>query len=165
HAVYHVVSRLADRRRELVLHDLDLRADADRLGAVFDRVLTADVEPDRGVELQRAAAGRRLGRVVNDHTVRKIGVMALDLEIEAMTVPTRRLRISLGDRDRPDPQLTGKRERVLCVVDRMPCEATTLAGVQLAVHRGMYVGRNEPMKPCGLLRAEPESATIIARSA
>ena len=45
---------------DLVLDDLDLDPVADRLGAVLDRLDPADVEPDRGVELQRAAAGGRL---------------------------------------------------------------------------------------------------------
>src|SRR5438552_693894 len=53
---------LAERRRELVLHHLDLGADPHRLGAVRAGVLAADVEPDGGVELEGAAAGRRLGR-------------------------------------------------------------------------------------------------------
>src|SRR5215470_5442817 len=60
-AVEHVELGLTERRRQLVLHDLDLGADADRLRALLDRVLAADVEADGGVELQRAAAGRGFG--------------------------------------------------------------------------------------------------------
>ena len=50
---------LAERRRDLVLDDLDADAVADRLVAVLERLDAADVEALRGVELQRAAA--RLG--------------------------------------------------------------------------------------------------------
>ena len=60
-AVHDVELRLLERRRDLVLHDLDADAVADRLDAVLQRLDAADVEAHRGVELQRAAAGRRLG--------------------------------------------------------------------------------------------------------
>ena len=46
--------------RDLVLDDLDADPVADRLGAGLDRLDAPDVEPDRGVELQRPAARRRL---------------------------------------------------------------------------------------------------------
>src|SRR5262249_46516542 len=59
--VEHVELRLPEGRRELVLDPLDLGPDAQRLGALLDGVLAADVEPYGGVELQRAPAGRRLG--------------------------------------------------------------------------------------------------------
>src|SRR5204862_4187811 len=52
--------RLAERRRDLVLDDLDAHAVADRLRAVLERLDTADVEALRRVELQRATAGLRL---------------------------------------------------------------------------------------------------------
>ena len=54
--------RLAERRRDLVLDDLDADAVADRLGAVLERLDAADVEPLGRVELQRAAARLRLRR-------------------------------------------------------------------------------------------------------
>ena len=60
-AVHHVELGDAERRRDLVLHDLDAHPVADRVRAALDRLDAADVEPDAGVELERAAAGRRLG--------------------------------------------------------------------------------------------------------
>src|SRR5262249_3404911 len=59
--VQNVELRLAERLRELVLDRLDLGPDAERLRPLLDRVLAADVEPDGGVELQRAAARGGLG--------------------------------------------------------------------------------------------------------
>ena len=50
----------AERAGDLVLHDLDPGAGADRIGPGLERLDAADVEPDAGVELQRATAGRRL---------------------------------------------------------------------------------------------------------
>ena len=58
---------LAERRGELVLDDLDLALTADRLVAALDRLLAADVEADRAVELEGVAAGGGLGVAV-DHT-------------------------------------------------------------------------------------------------
>src|SRR3954471_21446940 len=60
-AVHDVELSDPERRRDLVLHDLDADAVADRFGARLDRLDAPDVEPDAGVELQRAAARRRLG--------------------------------------------------------------------------------------------------------
>ena len=51
-----------ERRRDLVLDDLDLGLVADDLFALLDRADAADVEPHRGVELERVAAGGGLGR-------------------------------------------------------------------------------------------------------
>src|SRR6266850_90765 len=56
----------AERRRHLVLHDLDLHAPADDLGAILDRLDRTDIEADRRVELQRLAAGSCFG-VSEDH--------------------------------------------------------------------------------------------------
>src|SRR5713101_2796021 len=53
---------LPEGRRKLVLHYFDLGPDPDGLGAVLDGVLPPDVEPYRGVELERAPAGGRLRR-------------------------------------------------------------------------------------------------------
>src|SRR3712207_9431123 len=50
---------LLERRRDLVLHDLDADAVADGLRALLERLDPADVEALRRVELQRAAT--RLG--------------------------------------------------------------------------------------------------------
>src|SRR5207244_11870387 len=52
--------RRAERRRDLVLDDLDLHSRPDRVEAVLDHLDLADVESDRGVELQGPAAGLRL---------------------------------------------------------------------------------------------------------
>ncbi len=56
----------AERRRDLVLDDLDPDAVADRLRADLDRLDAPDVEPDAGVELEGAAAGRDLGVAEHD---------------------------------------------------------------------------------------------------
>ena len=45
----------------LVLHDLDAHVRAGRLVVSLDRRRLADVEAHRGVELERVAAGGRLG--------------------------------------------------------------------------------------------------------
>src|SRR5919204_1062307 len=50
----------AERRSHLVLDDLDLDARAHRVQAVLDHLDLADVEPHRGVELERPAARLRL---------------------------------------------------------------------------------------------------------
>ena len=65
-AVHDVELDLLERRSDLVLDHLDPRLVADDLVAVLDRADAADVEPDGGVELQRVAARRRLGRTVHD---------------------------------------------------------------------------------------------------
>ena len=57
-AVHHVELGFAERRRDLVLHDLHAGAAADDDVAVLDAGDAADVDADRRVELQRAAAGR-----------------------------------------------------------------------------------------------------------
>src|SRR5690242_2993228 len=60
-AVDDVELRLLERRRDLVLHDLDAHPVPERLDAVLERLDAADVEPHGRVELQRATARRRLG--------------------------------------------------------------------------------------------------------
>src|SRR3954468_24332679 len=65
-AVNDVELGLLERRRDLVLHDLHSDAVADRLDAFLERLDTADVEPDRRVELQRPAARGRLRRAEHD---------------------------------------------------------------------------------------------------
>ena len=65
-AVEDVELGLLERRRHLVLDDLDARAVADRLGAVLERLDAADVEADRGVELERLAARGGLGAAEED---------------------------------------------------------------------------------------------------
>src|SRR5262245_51424874 len=57
---------LAERRRDLVLHDLDLGAAADHLVAVLDRAQATDVEAHRSVELERVAARGGL-RIAEHH--------------------------------------------------------------------------------------------------
>src|SRR5256886_4827128 len=65
-AVKNVELRLAERSRQLVLHHFDLGAHTDGLRTLLDRVLAPDVEPHRGVELQRATAGGGFRRVADD---------------------------------------------------------------------------------------------------
>src|SRR5262249_21583575 len=60
-AVHHVELGDPERRRDLVLHDLDADPVADRFGPGLDRLDPADVEADARVELQPPTAGRRLG--------------------------------------------------------------------------------------------------------
>src|SRR5438132_14321578 len=59
-AVDDVELSLLERRRDLVLDDLHAHAVAVRLDAVLQRLDPADIESDRRVELQSAAARRRL---------------------------------------------------------------------------------------------------------
>src|SRR5438067_2047252 len=60
-AVHDVELDLLERWRELVLDHLDPRLVADHLVALLDGADAADVEADRGVELQRVATAGRLG--------------------------------------------------------------------------------------------------------
>ena len=60
-AVDDVELGLLERRRDLVLDDLDPGAVADGVGAVLERLDAADVQAHRRVELQRLATGRGLG--------------------------------------------------------------------------------------------------------
>ena len=53
-------------RGDLVLGDLDAHPVADRLGAVLEGLDAPDVEADGGVELERLAAGGRLGVAEHD---------------------------------------------------------------------------------------------------
>ena len=53
-------------RGDLVLDDLDAHPVADRLGAVLEGLDAPDVEADGGVELERLAAGGRLGIAEHD---------------------------------------------------------------------------------------------------
>src|SRR6185503_16392088 len=52
-AVHDVELGDAERRRDLVLHDLDADPIADRVLAALDRLDAADIEADARVELQR----------------------------------------------------------------------------------------------------------------
>src|SRR5438034_7977956 len=65
-AVDDVELGLFERRRDLVLDDLHADAVADRLDPLLQGLDATDVEPDRRVELQRAAARSRLGRAEHD---------------------------------------------------------------------------------------------------
>src|SRR5665213_2221041 len=76
-AIEDVELGLPERGRDLVLDHLDPGPVAHDLLAVFDRPDLADVEPHRGVELERVAAGSRLGVAV-DHA---------DLLAELVTTP------------------------------------------------------------------------------
>src|SRR6266853_2815148 len=65
--VENIEQRLAKRRSDLVLDHLDPRFVADDFLAALDRTYAADVEADRGIELERVAAGGRL-RVAEHHS-------------------------------------------------------------------------------------------------
>src|SRR5690606_37074344 len=56
-AIHDIELDLAERRCQLVLDHLDARLVADDLIALLDRADASDVETDRGIELQRIAAG------------------------------------------------------------------------------------------------------------
>src|ERR687888_647184 len=58
-AVHYVELALAEWRRDLVLHDLDLRAIAHDAVAVLDRANATNVQTQGGVKLQSASARRR----------------------------------------------------------------------------------------------------------
>src|SRR5689334_18219972 len=60
-AVQDVEQGFAERRRDLVLDDLDPRLVADDLFTALDRADATDVESHRRIELERVAAGRGLG--------------------------------------------------------------------------------------------------------
>ena len=57
---------LLERWRHLVLHDLDPSPVTDHFLAVLQSLDPPDVQPDRGVELQRPAAGGGFGRAEHD---------------------------------------------------------------------------------------------------
>src|SRR5439155_22356126 len=65
-AVHDVEFRFPERWGDFVLHDLDARPAADDHVAVLDARDTPDVDADRRVELERAAARRRLGIAEHD---------------------------------------------------------------------------------------------------
>src|SRR5438094_4110596 len=58
-AVHDVEIDDLERRRHLVLDELDPGLVADHLVAVLDRTDAAHIEPDGGIEFHRLAAGRR----------------------------------------------------------------------------------------------------------
>ena len=62
----HVELGLLERRRHLVLHHLDPHPAADDDLALLDRTDAADVETERGVELERLATGGGLGVAEHD---------------------------------------------------------------------------------------------------
>src|SRR5690606_29844939 len=66
-AVQDLGDDLLERRRHLVLDHLDPGLVADDLVALLDRADAADIKPDRGVELQRVAAGGGLRALARHH--------------------------------------------------------------------------------------------------
>jgi hypothetical protein len=60
-AVGDVELGLSKRRRDLILHDFGTRARTDDVGADLDLFELADIDADRGVELQCTAARSGLG--------------------------------------------------------------------------------------------------------
>src|SRR5450759_4418994 len=65
-AVHEVELGLAERRSHLVLDDLGAHPVADDVGPLLDRIDATDVDADRCVELQRAAAGGGLRAAEHD---------------------------------------------------------------------------------------------------
>src|SRR5262249_13150785 len=59
-AIHNIDIRLLKRRRDFVLYNLDLRAVADDVVALFDRLHAANVKTNAGVEFEGASARRRL---------------------------------------------------------------------------------------------------------
>src|SRR5687768_7206547 len=65
-AVDHVELRLLERRRHLVLHDLDADAVPDRLDTLLEGLDPAHVETHGRIELERAAARSRFRAAEHD---------------------------------------------------------------------------------------------------
>src|SRR5947209_17599495 len=63
-----------ERRRHLVLYDLDARLVADDLVALLDRADAPDIETDRGIEFKCVAARRGL-RIAEHHADRLAGLI------------------------------------------------------------------------------------------
>ncbi len=85
-AVHDVELDDLERRRHLVLHHLDAGVVADDLVLVLERTDAADIEADRGIELQRLAARRGLGAAEHD------------ADLHADLVDEDHQRVGLGDR-------------------------------------------------------------------
>src|SRR5690606_40335745 len=66
-AIEDLGDHLLERRRQLVLDDLDPGLVADDLVALLDRADAADVQAHRGIELQRVAAGGGLRALAGHH--------------------------------------------------------------------------------------------------
>src|SRR5690606_25000722 len=66
-AVQDLGDDLLERRRHLVLDDLDAGLVADDLVALLDRADTADVQAHRGIELERVAAGSGFRTLARHH--------------------------------------------------------------------------------------------------
>ena len=60
----------------------------------------AHVDPNAGVELQRPSAGGRLRRVVHHDAIGEVVVVAIDLDVELLHGPCRRLLVNADDRHR-----------------------------------------------------------------
>src|SRR5207244_6083175 len=158
--------RLAERRSELVLHDLDLGAVAHRLGALLERFDATDVHANRGVELERAPAGGGLGRVVHDDSIGEIGVVALDLQIEAMGMPPTPLVVLLVYGDGYHTELPPSRKSHLAgllAFAGVPSEAAAARRMELVVEGRMKVRRDEFMQTGGLLGVKPEPTTVVTK--
>src|SRR5439155_13048102 len=132
--------RLAERRGDLVLDYLHLGAVADRLLAFLERRDAADVEPHRRVELERAPPGGGLRRVVHHDAVREIGMVALDLEVEAMRAAGPGFHVLLRDPcwhgAQPATRCEARAVEMRIAQIRLPRIAPPLAGVKLVLHRG-----------------------------
>src|SRR4051812_23730196 len=86
-----------ERRTDLVLHHLDAGTVADRVLPVLERLDPPDVQAHRRIELQRLAARGRLRAVVDDDTIGEVVVRPLDLDVEPVHRPRRRLHMDVDD--------------------------------------------------------------------
>ena len=158
---------VAERRRHLVLHDLHAGPHPLDLVTGLQVLDAADLHAHRGVELQRPAAGRGLGRVVDHNPIREIGVVAFHLEVE--TVHGSRPRLDVDPRDprgyravmSPGREAGAVEVRVAEV--RLPGVSTPQVGVELVLDGRMQVGRNQFVEPFRLFRRKPEAAAVISR--
>src|SRR5882757_642759 len=86
-AVLDVKLGLPEGGTDLGLYNLDPHPGTDNLLPVLDVLDLADIEPDRGVELERPPAGSGFGRVVHHDPVDEVVVAPLDLDVETMGAP------------------------------------------------------------------------------
>src|SRR2546429_1410936 len=91
--------------RNLVLDHLDANPVAVGLDAFLESLDPADVETDRRIELQGAAARCGLRRIVDGNVINEIRVVPLDLKVEARPFPRRsRCAVATSDAHRDRSQ-------------------------------------------------------------
>src|SRR6266576_2908907 len=104
-AVDDVELGLLERWRNLVLDHLDANPVAVGLDAFLESLDPADVETDRRIELQGAAARCGLRRIVDGNVINEIRVVPFDLKVEARPFPRRsRCAVATSDAHRDRSQ-------------------------------------------------------------